>query len=445
VLTLSQSDIHGNFISGTLPGAYSGMTSLQQFFASDNLLSGTLPASYSSLLNLAILELQNNRFVGILPSGWSTAKFKILRLSNNQISGEVPLAWATFATTLSVLEIANNSLGCLVPTFLAVPTLLSAFDGNPYLCPIPASISSEATCLQSTLDSFSPVSTDTTYTGTFTVTGTGFQPSCSQVPMLISPDGTQAFSMPVITFTSTTIVAALPAGIGSGGWDFKLANPSNPTAPVAGVSQRINLVKLCPGYPTYPTGCDQGFCLTSGVCKCNAGYNGPACNLTCSQLIDCGAHGTCFLITLNVAACQCDANYYGAYCNVTGCNPTCVVGQGTCDVSTQTCVCDPGYEGLDCGTEKDCNPPCPLNAQCVKVGSDGVRYTDPACVCDDGYYFNPAGECVPPEELSGNSSFPTWALALIIVLAIVLIAVAVFVIIKCRFKPPKDGQEMKPM
>ncbi|KAM8973090.1 stabilin-2 [Pelodytes ibericus] len=104
--------------------------------------------------------------------------------------------------------------------------------------------------------------------------------------------------------------------------------------------------QACPGGPEKPCNnhgtCDEGFTGT-GQCKCNAEFNGTACDM-------------------------CMPGRYGSNCKPCECT-----GNGQCDegyTGTGECACENGWTGKRCETKIDlppvCTPPCASNAVCKK-------------------------------------------------------------------------------
>jgi tenascin len=65
-----------------------------------------------------------------------------------------------------------------------------------------------------------------------------------------------------------------------------------------------------------PKACSgRGNCQPDGVCACQTGYTGPACDLLSScSVYDCSGHGTCRLSPGQNASCYCDPGWAGIGC-----------------------------------------------------------------------------------------------------------------------------------
>ena len=59
----------------------------------------------------------------------------------------------------------------------------------------------------------------------------------------------------------------------------------------------------------------HGLCLTSGTCKCEAGYAGDACDGILEVRENCNNHGTCIRKANNSYSCKCDSQCGGALCD----------------------------------------------------------------------------------------------------------------------------------
>jgi hypothetical protein len=126
-------------------------------------------------------------------------------------------------------------------------------------------------------------------------------------------------------------------------------------------------VNMCPssGCPQNFTGaaCDVpvctlpcangGSCVAPDTCSCASGWTGSDCAVpVCSP--SCGAFGNCTAPN----TCECDCDHTGAQCDtlINVCFPECLNG-AVCLVDT--CYCEDGWHGADCGTAVNgtaCNP-----------------------------------------------------------------------------------------
>ena len=95
----------------------------------------------------------------------------------------------------------------------------------------------------------------------------------------------------------------------------------------------------------------------AGVCQCDVGFGGPACDFVCpvDSSMTCGGHGIC----VDTGSCSCDANW-----TVTGAG-------GACS------ACSPGLVGINCSV---------VCAPCVNGSCDDGRYGTGTCKCNRGWW-----------------------------------------------------------
>lgn len=161
-----------------------------------------------------------------------------------------------------------------------------------------------------------------------------------------------------------------------------------------------------------PNNCNKhGVCRKTGLCDCDTGYEGNDCGRKqCSlgyslgaapyandqthRLVMCSDRGTC---DYDTGLCKCDAGFSGGACQTMGCTNGCS-GHGTCltlkqaaeyndgymfnrtttyanwDKDTFTgCACEPGYEGYDCSVKS-----CPFG---LDPRESSVSYETATLVC----------------------------------------------------------------
>ena len=131
----------------------------------------------------------------------------------------------------------------------------------------------------------------------------------------------------------------------------------------------------------------------------------------CSGVNNCSGHGTC----VAQDTCNCDAGWTGADCGT----PTCsgvnnCSNQGTC-VDVDTCDCDAGWTGADCSMVacEDVNN-CSGHGTCVGPNT---------CLCEEGFGTDNCSVQVP--------AVSAWGM---VVLGLVIL-IAAAVVIQRRFKP----------
>ncbi|XP_063736140.1 N-acetylglucosamine-1-phosphodiester alpha-N-acetylglucosaminidase-like isoform X2 [Eleginops maclovinus] len=101
-----------------------------------------------------------------------------------------------------------------------------------------------------------------------------------------------------------------------------------------------------------PADCSgHGHCEDGG-CRCEEGWQGPACDTLLCRPPACGPHGVC-----TASGCVCDAGWRGENCSQEclpgfygdGCNRTCAcVNGGSCDPVRGLCTCPSGFRGKTC-------------------------------------------------------------------------------------------------
>lgn len=136
--------------------------------------------------------------------------------------------------------------------------------------------------------------------------------------------------------------------------------------------------------------CNTGFAPdASGHClECQTGYYGTSC-ARCPSSNDepCSRRGVCMDGRSGNGTCRCDLGYTGSTCNITcGVVGGRLCGRGEC-VANNTCLCESGFTVAN-GTcsvcidglfGHDCSMQCPA---CVH----GVCNSDGLCNCDSGYW-----------------------------------------------------------
>uniref|UniRef100_A0A8W7P4K4 EMI domain-containing protein n=1 Tax=Anopheles coluzzii TaxID=1518534 RepID=A0A8W7P4K4_ANOCL len=189
------------------------------------------------------------------------------------------------------------------------------------------------------------------------------------------------------------------------------------------INQRI-VKKCCVGYqldeeqlhciPECKAGCVYGTCINPDVCRCNKGYAGKTCNISCPPNVwgsDCKQPCKCANGAVCNAAdgsCECSRGFKGRYCEETcpsdrfgqDCAEICQCKNGgKCDHVSGECFCAAGYTG------PLCTEPCP-------AGTHGAQCQS-KCRCQNGGTCDPVtGECVCPAGFTGmvcaNRCQPGW-------------------------------------
>ncbi|QHO26218.1 LRR receptor-like serine/threonine-protein kinase EFR [Arachis hypogaea] len=84
-------DLSKNMISGSIPGAISGLQNLQILNLSQNKLVGGIPDSLGSLISLTDLDLSQNNLFGLIPRSLESLHYlEFINLSHNSLEGEIP-------------------------------------------------------------------------------------------------------------------------------------------------------------------------------------------------------------------------------------------------------------------------------------------------------------------------------------------------------------------
>ena len=116
-----------NQLIGTIPMEL-GALPLQHVNLSRNMLDGTIPSELTDLSDLVVLDLSVNQLTGQIPSGFgSLSRLTIFNCAVNQLTGPLPDTFGT-TTTISELVVANNQLSGDVPIGLMSLPLLRYLD-----------------------------------------------------------------------------------------------------------------------------------------------------------------------------------------------------------------------------------------------------------------------------------------------------------------------------
>ena len=165
---VTELNLAGNYLAGTLPPELGDLTYLKVLNFADNYLSGAIPTEMGNLAQLEFLSLYANQLSGAIPSqlgsltnlheldlGWNTLSGSIptslgsltnleyLELYGNQLSGEIPTSLGSL-TKLYLLSLHWNMLTGSIPTSLGSLANLHYLDlgGNMLSGPIPTSLGS---------------------------------------------------------------------------------------------------------------------------------------------------------------------------------------------------------------------------------------------------------------------------------------------------------------
>uniref|UniRef100_A0A182WJP0 EMI domain-containing protein n=1 Tax=Anopheles minimus TaxID=112268 RepID=A0A182WJP0_9DIPT len=179
------------------------------------------------------------------------------------------------------------------------------------------------------------------------------------------------------------------------------------------IKQRI-VKKCCVGYqlnengthciPECKAGCVNGTCVNPDVCRCNKGFAGKTCNISCPPNVwgsDCKQPCKCVNgAACNAAdgSCECNRGFKGRYCEEScpsdrfgqNCVEICqCANDGKCDNVSGECYCAAGFTG-------------PLCSETCPAGTHG-KQCQSKCRCQNGGTCDPvSGECVCPAGFTGT-------------------------------------------
>jgi hypothetical protein len=126
---ITEMDLGGNNLKGTIPSSVGSMTGLTSMDLTGNNLKGTIPSSLASLTKLTGLDLEENNLKGTIPSSLASLTLLTeLRLNNNALTGLVPpLPFKQY----------NGDGGCFLDTAWD-PGFCTGPNCNHFKCPLPA-------------------------------------------------------------------------------------------------------------------------------------------------------------------------------------------------------------------------------------------------------------------------------------------------------------------
>ncbi len=106
---VTELDLHGNNLAGTLPNELGNLTNLVTLYLDQNHLEGTIPATIGNLGdNLEELLLGHNWLTGSIPSQIGNLRYLTdLELNDNRLSGDIP-AELLHLNDLETLWLFNN-------------------------------------------------------------------------------------------------------------------------------------------------------------------------------------------------------------------------------------------------------------------------------------------------------------------------------------------------
>ena len=132
----------GNELSGEIPAALRGLSSLQDLRLQSNMLTGEIPAALEDLSSLLQLWLQDNELSGEIPAALGDlSSLQDLRLQENELNGEIPVELGSL-THLQDLYLNGNELTGEIPAELGDLTNLQrlTLGNNQLMGEIPAAL-----------------------------------------------------------------------------------------------------------------------------------------------------------------------------------------------------------------------------------------------------------------------------------------------------------------
>ena len=138
---VTELELVGNNLSGTVPSELGGLASLKELVLFNNDLTGSIPPELGTLDSLTWLELGSNNLSGSIPPQLGTlAGLEGLNLRANSLTGSIPPELGNL-TSLIVLVLASNDLSGSVPATLGQLSALTELylDGNRFAGTLPDS------------------------------------------------------------------------------------------------------------------------------------------------------------------------------------------------------------------------------------------------------------------------------------------------------------------
>jgi len=180
---------------------------------------------------------------------------------------------------------------------------------------------------------------------------------------------------------------------------------------------------ICTNNPCDTNTCNgHGTCQEAkdGECDCTLGFYGAdlySCDLrrcpygrnATNSSVECSGHGSCQsdVFAANSGVCTCDAGYRGDACQELGCpfGPDTGVGEkqecdgkGTCDTNTGVCQCNPGQLPPNCHLTQ-----CPMNATNVTCSAHGTcDQNNGWCECNQVFELQADGSTKMVRYYSGR-------------------------------------------
>ncbi|XP_016468862.1 uncharacterized protein LOC107791336 [Nicotiana tabacum] len=137
-----------NKLEGTLPSAIANCSFLVHLSAEGNSISGIIPAAIAALPKINVINLSHNNLSGFLPYSMfcngsvNPPSLRIIQLNHNAFTEILQPQLSTCVSFLQVLDLQQNQIDGIFPTFLTDNSTLRSLDlsGNLFSGKIPGSI-----------------------------------------------------------------------------------------------------------------------------------------------------------------------------------------------------------------------------------------------------------------------------------------------------------------
>ncbi len=126
--TVTQLQLVGNGLDGTLPATLGNLSNLEQFNLGLNQLTGSIPTSLGNLKNVWFMGFWSNQLMGGIPTELGAmTSLRGLNLSDNLLSGSIPNELGNLAG-LDALVLNNNQLTGSIPASIGNAEFLFLLD-----------------------------------------------------------------------------------------------------------------------------------------------------------------------------------------------------------------------------------------------------------------------------------------------------------------------------
>ena len=125
--SLDSLSLHDCNLTGNIPSELGLIEHLHELELGGNRLSGTIPSELFQLSRLRTLELHNNQLEGTLPNMMEMSMLEVLSIQNNNFNGTLPVTIGNL-TSLELLNIASNNFSGTIPRIISRPARLNLID-----------------------------------------------------------------------------------------------------------------------------------------------------------------------------------------------------------------------------------------------------------------------------------------------------------------------------